>query len=291
MSEHRIETDTLQLAAQGFGDPRAPAIVLVMGATASRDWWPLALCEALANGGFQVVRYDHRDTGASTTVGPGAARYAAEDLATDLVALLDGLGLATAHLVGMSLGGLLAQMVALDHPARVRSLTLIGSEPLGWTGAVLPGMATAFLDHFAGFAGLDWSDRSAVVEFRLGISRLCAGALHPFDETATRMMLAAEYDRARSPESAFNHGSVGLSRDWSGRLETLTPPTLVIHGTEDPILPLPNGEALAGTIRGARLVVLEGAGHDLPAPLLPRIATEILTHARAAESTPPPSLR
>lgn len=153
--DRMIDSRGVRLATESFGTrsptrPGAPApaaIVLVMGATASRLGWPDALCAGLAAAGRFVVRYDHRDAGASTTRPPGETDYTIEDLADDLVAVLDAYDLPSAHLVGMSLGGTLSQMVALDHPARVRSLTLIASEPLGWDGPPLPGLSPAILDQ------------------------------------------------------------------------------------------------------------------------------------------------
>jgi pimeloyl-ACP methyl ester carboxylesterase len=182
----------------------------------------------------------------------------------------------------MSLGGLIGQVVALSHPDRVATLTLIGSEPLGWDGEPLPHIAPAFMDHFARLEGLDWSDADAVRAFLLGVERLCAGSGHPFDvERAGRYVEAV---MARSPRlaRAFNHGLVRLRDDRAGRFRAIARPVLVIHGEEDPILPLPNGEALAAGIAGARLVVLPGTGHELPPEAIPTITSEIVGLARDA---------
>ncbi len=270
--DRMIDSRGVRLATESFGTrsparpgaPAHPAIVLVMGATASRLGWPDALCAGLAAMGRFVVRYDHRDTGASTTRPPGQADYAIEDLVDDLVAVLDAYGLPSAHLVGMSLGGYLAQMVALDHPARVRSLTLIASEPLGWDGPPLPGLSPAILDHFAALATLDWSDRAAVAAFLLEIDRLCAGPRHPFDAAAASRRIDAVLSRTASIASAFNHATAPVARDWTGRFRAITAPTLVVHGSADPVLPPDNGRALAETL-GARLHLMEGVGHELPA--------------------------
>ncbi len=276
MQETRtVSNGGIRLAAEAFGDPEGTPLVLSMGATASMLWWPDELCYLLAAQGRYVIRYDHRDTGRSTATPPGAPDYAVEDLAADLIAVMDGFSIARADIVGMSLGAYIAQMAALTAPRRVRSLTLIGAEPLGWTGADLPGIAPAFLEHFAGFETLDWTDRKAVAAFMLEIARLCAGSGRPFDETGALRRIDAEIARAVDIRSAFNHGAVAPREDWSGAAGRIAQPALVIHGAEDPILPLPNGEALAGAIPDARLVVLDGIGHELPADVLPRIAGEI----------------
>lgn len=123
-TEHRIPLDDVELVAESFGNPDRVPVVLVMGATASMLWWPERLCNLIAVDGYWVIRYDHRDTGASTTNEPGDVDYGAEDLMADLVGVMDGLGIGAAHLVGMSLGGLVNQIPALRHPERVRSLTL-----------------------------------------------------------------------------------------------------------------------------------------------------------------------
>jgi pimeloyl-ACP methyl ester carboxylesterase len=222
-----------------------------------------------------VVRFDNRDTGQSSHWPPGAPGYGIEDMADDILAVMDGLGLAQAHVIGMSLGGFVAQMAALRAPGRVRSLILMGSEPLGWTGAALPGIAERFMAHFAGFADLDWSDPDAVVGFRLEIARLCGGSAYPFDAKATWALLAADHLRSVSPASAFNHSMLEMRESWDGAVQRLSLPVLVLHGEEDPILPLENGQALARTIQGARFVVLDGVGHEIPLPLVPRLQTEV----------------
>ena len=270
-----VSNGAIKLAAEAFGDPKDAPLVLSMGATASMLWWPEELCEKLAAQGRYVIRYDHRDTGQSTTTPPGAPDYTVEDIAADLIAIMDGFALPRADIVAMSLGAYIAQMAALTAPNRIRSLTLMGAEPLGWTGPALPGIAPAFLDHFVAFETLDWANREAVAAFMLESARLCTGGGHPFDAARTLRRVEAELDRAVDIRSAFNHGAIAPRGDWSGAVARITQMTLVIHGAEDPILPLANGEALAGAIPGARLVILDGVGHELPDVALPRIAGEI----------------
>jgi pimeloyl-ACP methyl ester carboxylesterase len=270
-----VGSGDLTIATQAFGTHTDPAVVLNMGATASMLGWPYEMCHALAARGLFVVRYDNRDTGLSTTYPAGAPPYAVEDMASDLVGVLDAYGIDQAHVVGMSLGGLIAQVTALSAPNRVTSLTLIGSEPLGWDGEPLPHIAPAFMDHFAGLAGLDWSDTDAVRTFLLEVERLCAGSSRPFNEARARSRVEAVMARSPNLASAFNHGVVQLRGDWTGRFRDIGQPVLVIHGEEDPILPLPNGEALVSGIPGAQLIVLPGVGHELPLEALPTIVDEI----------------
>ena len=146
-----------------------------------------------------VIRFDHRDTGQSTTVPPGAADYAVEDMADDVMAIFDAYCLGSAHLAGMSLGGYIAQMAALMWPARVQSLTLIGSEPLGWDGPPLPQISDEFLAHFGALGGLDWSDREEVIAFLLKGERLCANNASAFDEKNVRTQIERVLSRTHSP--------------------------------------------------------------------------------------------
>lgn len=264
---------SVTLASQCFGDSSGHPVVLIMGATASMLWWPEPLCERLAAAGNHVIRYDHRDTGESTSTALGDVRYRVEDLVDDLIAVLDVHGLESAHLVGMSLGGYIAQIAALAHPDRVRSLTLIASEPLGGipdSGGIDP----AFMEHFATMEHLDWSDRDQVAAFMVGIARLSTGAGRTFDADAAARRVVAEIDRAESIESAFNHSMISADESWNGRLNEIDVPVLVIHGSDDPIIPVANAHVIAAQARDARTVILDGAGHELNDADIPAICDE-----------------
>lgn len=273
-----VRHDGVSLATESFGDASAPPVLLVMGATASMLGWPDEFCQALAGRGLFVIRFDHRDTGQSTTVAPGKVRYAVEDMVGDGLAILDDYNIDRAHLVGMSLGGYIAQMVAVGHPARVASLTLIGSEPLGWDGTPLPTISDAFLAHFGALATLDWTDSRRVADFLLESERLCAGEARTFDEAREMRRIERVLTRTKSPASMFNHGALAARDNWTGRFRDIACPTLVIHGENDPILPLPNGQAIAQGIKGAALTVLPGIGHALPLPILDPLAQQIAMH-------------
>lgn len=278
----RIDGAGVTLATESFGRPEDPALVLVMGATASMLGWPEALCRALAGQGVFVVRFDHRDTGESTTVPPGEASYSVEDMAGDVLAVMDGYGIRRAHLAGMSLGGFIAQMVALQHPERVASLTLIASEPLGWEGEPLPHISEEFLGHFAVLGSLDWSQRDTAADFLVESERLCAGSGAPFDAATAKAVALRVLERTDNPASMFNHGSVTTREDWTGRFRGIACPVLVIHGDEDPILPVENGRAIADGIPGARIEVLSGVGHELPARWQDWLADRIARHVLEA---------
>jgi pimeloyl-ACP methyl ester carboxylesterase len=244
--------------------------------------WPDALCNALAERGLYILRFDHRDTGQSTTVPPGEATYAVEDMAEDVLAIMEGHGLGRAHLAGMSLGGYIAQMVALLQPDRVASLALIATEPLGWDGEPLPHISEEFLAHFAALSTLHWSDREAAANFLVESERLCAGSGATFDAGAAKAVALRVLDRTDSPASMFNHGSLTTRDDWTGRFRDIACPVLVIHGDEDPILPVENGRAIAAGIPGARLEVLPGVGHELPSGRFQWIPDRLAEHVLSA---------
>src|SRR4051794_30508626 len=192
-----VQANGVDLCVETIGDPSHPAILLIMGSGASMDWWEDEFCERLAAGSRFVIRYDHRDTGRSISYEPGAAQYTVNDLASDAVGLLDALGLAAAHIVGMSMGGAIAQLVALDHPDRVASLTLISTAPAapGPDDPDLPEMSDETRTRFEQAAEPDWSDRAAVIDYLVYLARASAGRSRPFDEAAVRNLWERVLDR------------------------------------------------------------------------------------------------
>jgi pimeloyl-ACP methyl ester carboxylesterase len=272
-------TDTgLSLYSESFGSPSDPAVLLIMGAMCSGVWWPEEFCHQLAGRGRFVIRYDHRDTGRSTSYDPGRLAYSAEDLADDAIRVLDGWGIDDAHLVGMSLGGFLAQIIALKDPRRVSSLTLIASERLAPADPGMPAMDPSIPEYHARAGELDWSDQRAVVEYQVGAWRLLSGSAHPFDEAAIRAMAIAAFDRAENLLTAFNHAGLDVAERWLGRLGEIMAPALVIHGTEDPVLPYTHGLALEAELPNAALLTLEGTGHELHRADWPVILDAIERH-------------
>jgi len=261
----QIATNGAELCVDTFGDPAHPGVLLIMGSAGSMDRWEEPFCERLAAAGRYVIRYDHRDTGGSTTYPPGKPGYTSDELFADPLAILDHLGVERAHLVGLSMGGAIAQMIALEHPERVLSLTLMSTSPVGTGGAELPPMSDEMRAVFGGDqpAEPDWSDREAAIAFMLEGERPYAGS-RGLDEEALRALLGRVYDRSTSLPSANNHFILEGSETTRSRLAEITVPALVIHGADDPLFPLPHGEALAREIPQAELLVIDGLGHEFP---------------------------
>jgi pimeloyl-ACP methyl ester carboxylesterase len=280
-----VQANGADLCVQTFGDPSDPAILLVMGAAGSMDYWEDDFCARLAAGPRFVIRYDHRDTGQSVTYAPGAPEYSGDDLVTDAVGVLDALGVQRAHVVGLSMGGALAQLMALDHRARVVSLTLIATSPAGPGEPDLPPMTDEGRAAFADVGEPDWSDRAAVIDYMTKLSRACASRSRPFDEQGTRELCARVLDRTTNMASSMkNHYAAEGGGRWRARLGALDTPTLVIHGTEDPVFPHGHGAALANEIRGAELLTLEGMGHELPRRDWDVVVPAILAHTVRREA-------
>lgn len=256
MSEVEIRSET-------FGDPGHTPLLLIMGASASMLWWPDAFCERLAAAKRFVMRYDHRDTGESTCYPPGEPGYTLDDMADDALRVLDRYGIGRAHIVGMSLGGIIGQMLAIRSSERVETLTLIASTPFGPEAVGLPPFDPKILEYHKNGAAIDWKDREAVVDYMANGWALLSGSAHAPDMAMIRGIAKRDADRARSLPSMFNHALLKGGTEVWGRLASIEKPTLVIHGTEDPALPFPHGEALVNAIRGARLIVLPGSGHEL----------------------------
>jgi pimeloyl-ACP methyl ester carboxylesterase len=272
-----LPSDRAEICTESFGEPSDPPLLMIMGAMASMLWWPAGFCERLASGGRFVLRYDNRDTGRSTAYDPGQAPYALDDLAGDAVAVLDGYGIERAHLVGMSLGGVVAQLAALASPERVATVTAISTSAVSAPDSSLPGPDPAYLEHAASFDDLDWSDTHALGQLIVEDARHLAGTRHPFDEAAAHELVERDLERARDPRSLMNHGTLRGGEKWQGRLPEVGAPFLVIHGTADPIFPIEHGAALAKAV-GAELVTIEGGGHELNEGDWNQILDAILGH-------------
>ena len=277
MTERMVDVGGIELCTEPFGAPTDPPILLVMGLGASMLWWDDDLCRMLADGGRFVVRYDHRDTGRSTTYEPGRPGYSSADLLADVARVLDAHDLGAAHVVGVSAGGGMAQLLALDLPDRVLSLVLISTSPALAVDRDLPPPTAAF-GHFVTEAEVDWSDPDSVIEYLVGYSRLLAGGQRPFDEAGWRDLVRRDAERANRLESLQNHDLMAHDDAPHPPLASITAPTLVIHGTADPMFPLAHGQALAEAIPGAVLLRLDGAGHGVDRADLPTVVPAIVGH-------------
>jgi len=271
-----INGATSCVEVQGGAD--GPAVLLVGSSMLS---WPGELCDRLVAGGRRVIRYDVRDTGRSQSYPPGEPGYSLADLAGDAVGVLDATATERAHVVGMSAGGWIAQLLALGHPERVATLTLIASRPNppGPVDDDLPGHHDAVLEAIRNTPAPDWSDERAVVDRLVRQARTLAGA-GAFDEACARAHAEAEVARTTDVRCAIppNIAFADPGPRWRERLGEITAPTLVLHGEDDPFFPIGNGEALAAEIPHARLVRLGRAGHRLPAHAVPVVADELLAH-------------
>ncbi|MFQ5876700.1 MAG: alpha/beta fold hydrolase [Acidobacteriota bacterium] len=292
LTAHGIEICYEVIGADRPGSP----ILLIMGLGAQMIMWPDPFCEMLAARGHPVIRFDNRDsggssrldhlgspslwrTGLSMAVGrPVRAPYPLLDLARDSVALLDGLGIAAAHVVGISMGAMIAQLMAIHHAGRVRTLvSMMSGTGNRRTALPRPGMALRLMRR-------PKPRREAYIEFLVGKMRLFNGPHYGLDEDRLREVAGRVFDRGLSP-GGFNRqvAAVYAAPDRRESLARLRVPTLVIHGTADPLIRPAAGRETAETIPGARLLMIEGMGHYLPPALWPRIAGAIAEHvARGA---------
>jgi pimeloyl-ACP methyl ester carboxylesterase len=281
LTEQILHINGVDLCFETFGKSTDPAILLLAGGASSMLFWEEAFCERLtAEGPRFVVRYDLRDTGRSTTYEPGASPYALPDLADDAVGLLDALNVTKAHLVGFSLGGGIGQRIALEYPDRVASLTLISSSPIGaFVGEPdLPTMSPENMTKFMNIVPSNWSDREVVIRFIVEHERLGGSSLHPFDKERATARAYRVFDRAVNIQSTMNHGPVAFNRWERERLGAIRTSTLVIHGTDDPILPYSHGVALGKEIPDARLLALEETGHEVPLRVWDVVIAGVLKH-------------
>jgi pimeloyl-ACP methyl ester carboxylesterase len=280
MDERMIRADGVELCAEAFGNPADPPVLLIMGLMASMLWWPEELCHRLAGHQRYVIRYDNRDTGRSTTYPPGEPGYTLDDMADDAARILDGYGIPRAHLVGASLGGMIGQLVALKHPARVASFTAISSSP--FDSDIHGGPDRGGEAEQTNAAGPDLTDREQTIAFMVEGSRRLAGSAFPFDEDGIRRLVERDFDRARNYQSSLNHMLLTGGEAWRGRLREIRAPLLVIHGTEDPLFPPSEGAKLAAAVGNTPVIQIAGMGHDLPEPAWDPIIAAIVDHTDRA---------
>jgi pimeloyl-ACP methyl ester carboxylesterase len=291
MAEERAPANGIEIAYETIGDPSDPALLLVMGLGMQLIHWDRELCEQVAARGFRVIRFDNRDAGRSTQIDapvPNLVRamagfkidapYLLDDMADDAFGLLDHLGIEAANVVGASMGGMVAQAMAIQRPERVLSLTSIMST----TGERRVGRPK--LRVWSVLTRRAPQEKDAYVEHFLRVFRMIGSKGFPFDEDRFRELAAASYERGHRPAGTGRQlAAIMASGDRTDRLRELRLPTTVIHGRGDPLVPFRGGRATARAIPGARLIAVPGMGHDMPREVWPRLVDAIAdTAARAA---------
>jgi pimeloyl-ACP methyl ester carboxylesterase len=289
----RVGPDRLDVAYERFGDPELPPVLLVMGLGTQMLGWPDGFCDALLRRGLHVIRLDNRDIGLSShmTRAPApdvraalrgdtsSASYTLSDMAGDTVGLLDALGLHSAHLVGASMGAMIAQTAAIEHPARVRSLTSIMSS----TGDPSVGQATQ--PALAALLSPPAATRADAIDRTVSILGVIGSPGFELDEADVRWRTGLAYDRAHDPMGVGRQlVAIAASGDRTAALQSVSVPTLVLHGADDPLVDVSGGRATARAIPGAELIEFEGMGHHLPRELWGEIARHIAELVERAEA-------
>ena len=270
MVAETLPVNGIELCADTFGEPSDPALLLIAGGASSMDWWEDEFCRRLAAAGRHVIRYDHRDTGRSTSFPAGAPPYSGADLANDALGVLDALNIRRVHLVGLSMGGALAQKIAIERPHRVLSLTLMSTAAGPAEASAAP---TPEPDR-------TWADRRTAVD-RLVATVQEMGGPFTADEPHLRRLIERVFDRTVDmTASQTNHWCCASGSPFRDRLGSITAPTLIMHGTHDPLFPADEARALQAEIPGSRLVWLEGVGHEFPpAAVWSQVIQEIIGQA------------
>ena len=287
----------IELEYETFGDQTKPALLLIMGLGVQMLGWDENFCNALADRGFFVIRFDNRDVGLSThTEGPvpnvmqlmaqdySSATYTLDDLAEDTAGLLDHLGISAAHVVGASMGGMIGQTLAAKHPDRVLSLTSIMSTTGNLeVGQPRPEALPALITPMP-------ADRAGYIDAALNAFKVIGSPKYPADAERLRDVIGRSYDRSYNPVGFLRQiAAVLASGDRTEALRSIKAPTLVMHGEDDPLIVKSGGEATAAAIPGAKLVLIPGWGHDLPPQLWPQFIDEIVENTeRAAVGGPAP---
>lgn len=289
MSQGIAEVNDINIWWEDFGNSSDPSVLLIMGANANAMQWTLEFINPLVSAGFHVIRFDNRDVGKSTwlTTEPsfkleegsmvtGEVSYNLEDMAQDAVSLLEHLGVEKAHIVGASMGGMITQVIGLDHPNKALSLTPIMSTPgAGLEDENLSPPTESLMQGL--MKSMEHNMKGEYLEGLVCIYRELTGSRYPFDEEKFREGAKAIMDHGHNPFPG--HGAaVSSSPHRKDRLKEISLPTLVIHGTEDAILPFDHGQALADGIPNAQLMVLEGVGHEIPEQMTEQITSRMIQH-------------
>jgi pimeloyl-ACP methyl ester carboxylesterase len=294
MTTAQTTANGISITYEDKGPKDAPAILLVMGLGGQLTLWPDEFVDALNAHGFRTIRYDNRDVGLSTRFDaagvpnlkwmfvksmlrlPVRPAYTLADMAADGIALLDHLGIAKAHIVGASMGGMISQHIAARYPGRVLSLTSIMST----TGN--PKLPRANKEAMAVLANRPMSgDPEAMIAYSVRAARVIGSPAYPAEEERLQRRVRGDFERGWYPQGvARQMAAIVADGDRRAMLKTITAPTLVIHGEADPLVPLAGGQDTAASIPGARLMTIPGMGHDLPLALVDTLADAIADHAR-----------
>ncbi len=290
----------IQLEYETFGDPTAPAILLIMGLGGQLILWPESFCRALAGAGYCVIRYDNRDVGLSSKIEhagkvklfragvlstlrlPVSAPYNLDDMAADALGLMEALKLRQAHVVGISMGGMIGQILAAKHEVRVKSFVSIMSHS---GNPRLPGPRLEVRLRLVRRPAL--LDRESLIQYGMQTWRLIGSPGFPSEDAVLRAKVEQSFDRSHYPRGlARQTVAILASGSRVPILRRITAPTLIIHGAEDPLVPIAAAHDLKKHIPQARLETISGMGHDLPAQVMPRITDLILGHINGAEAQP-----
>ncbi len=288
-AEASVDVNGIKIVYDTFGDRAHPAMLLIMGLGMQMIAWDEKLCRKLADRGYWVIRFDNRDVGLSTSFDDAGVPnllalmqgeavdvpYTLDDMAEDATGLLEALEIEAAHIVGVSMGGMIAQTMAIKHPKRVRTLTSIMST----TGdpKLPPPKPEASQILFSPAP----TERTAFIEYWLKVSRILGSPVFPFDEERIRGYAGHAYDRGPNPAGfGRQFAAILASGSRKGALKSVNIPTLIIHGDADPLIPIEGGIDTAESIPGAKLMIIEGMGHDLSPETWSQIVEAIVGHAK-----------
>jgi pimeloyl-ACP methyl ester carboxylesterase len=276
MTEKIIHFNDVHICTESFGDINNPTILLIMGATASMIWWEEEFCNRLSNQGFHVISYDNRDVGKSVTYEHGSPEYTFEDMADDAVKILDDYKIDKAHILGMSMGGIITQIVALKYSDRVLTISLVMTSNFDPNLSKKDNRVSEAIDNIK---TNNFHDKEEVVEYVINRNKLIVGSKHPFDVERIRKLAEEDFERANNLKSMENHEFVKGWGSYLSRTHEINTPTLVIHGTEDPIIPYEHGVHLSKIIPDTVLSTLDGAGHEIHYNDWNKIIIAISNHA------------
>jgi pimeloyl-ACP methyl ester carboxylesterase len=280
MAEGKVKANNIDIWYESFGNPSNQTVLLIMGAGAQCIMWKMGLINEIVNAGYHVVRFDNRDTGLSTWIDDfNAAPYSLEDMAADTIGLMDALNIENAHIIGWSMGGMIAQLIAIHYPNRILSLTSWMSSYWSFDPDV-PAMSDEMTSWFEkSMGGTPPETKEEIIEENVKIFRMFSGSRFPLDEQWLKSITEESYNRGLDPKTTQNHMAAMISSP--SRLEALKNlniPTLVIHGTEDPTLNYAHGVVCAKVIPGAKLLLLKGVGHEIPSEIVPEAVEAVLNH-------------